>query len=107
MFTKYGGMSDEDIIAQLDAAVGGGWDAERYRLTGERIWNLERMFNLEAGLTAADDTLPRRILEEPAPSGTAQGLTCRLDVMLPKYYEVRGWNPDGTIPDATRERLGL
>ncbi len=107
MFTKYAGMNDEDIIAQLDAALGGGWDAQRYQLTGERIWNLERMFNLEAGLTAADDTLPPRILETPAPSGTAKGLTCRLDVMLPAYYAVRGWNEDGTIPAATRERLGL
>ena len=85
----------------------GGWSAERFVETGERIWNLERQFNLAAGLTAADDTLPKRILEEPAPSGAAKGLVCKLPEMLPKYYELRGWTDDGQIKPETLSRLGL
>ena len=51
----------------IDAACEGEWDMERFVLTGERIWNLERQFNLAAGLTGADDTLPKRMLEVPTP----------------------------------------
>ena len=76
-------------------------------LTGERIWNLERQFNLRAGLGKKDDTLPRRILEEPAPSGTGKGLVCRLDEMLPEYYSLRGWDKEGVPKKETLQRLGL
>ena len=74
---------------------------------GERVWNLERQFNLAAGLTRADDSLPRRLLETPAPSGTAKGRVNELDVMLPEYYEARGWTPDGEPTTQTLQRLGL
>ena len=74
---------------------------------GERIWNLERDFNNQAGFTAKDDTLPKRLLTEPAKTGPAKGLTSKLPEMLPKYYEVRGWNADGTLKPETRARLGL
>jgi hypothetical protein len=40
---------------------------------GERIWNMERQFNLEAGLSGADDTLPPRVLKEAAKVGPAKG----------------------------------
>ena len=77
------------------------------RETGERIWNLERQFNLAAGLSAKDDTLPTRILAEPAPSGAAKGLVCKLPEMLPEYYQLRGWSADGVPEPATLERLQL
>ncbi|MFV2032191.1 MAG: aldehyde ferredoxin oxidoreductase family protein [Gammaproteobacteria bacterium] len=101
------GWSLDDYRQLVDAACGGDWNSERMRETGERIWNMERMFNQRAGFSRKDDTLPKRILEEPAPSGTAKGLVCRLDEMLPEYYRLRGWDDDGN-PDAnTRQRLGL
>ena len=75
--------------------------------TGERIWNTERQFNLDAGFTKADDTLPKRILEEPAPSGTAKGKVVELDKMLPEYYKLRGWDEDGVPEKKTLKRLGL
>ena len=77
------------------------------RETGERIWNLERQFNLRAGLTSRDDTLPKRLLEEPAPSGTAKGLVAKLPQMLPEYYALRGWSADGRPTQETLTRLGL
>jgi aldehyde:ferredoxin oxidoreductase len=92
---------------QIDAACEGEWTEERLVECGERTWNLERQFNLAAGLTAADDTLPKRLLEVPSPSGTAKGKVCELDVMLPEYYKVRGWTKDGVPTKETLKRLGL
>jgi aldehyde:ferredoxin oxidoreductase len=106
-FTSHSGVTEALYASQIDAAVGGGWTVARMRETGERIWNLERQFNLAAGLTIKDDTLPRRLLTEPAPSGTAKGLVARIPEMLPEYYELRGWTADGVPTPETLERLGL
>ena len=97
----------EDIAPQVAAACEGDWTAETMLEAGERIWNLEREFNLAAGLTAADDTLPKRLLTEPAQTGPAKGNVNRLHEMLPEYYEVRGWNEQGVPTDETRQRLSL
>jgi aldehyde:ferredoxin oxidoreductase len=97
----------EEFAQQLDSACEGSWTAERLTEIGERVWNLERQFNLAAGLTAKDDTLPKRLLEVPAPSGTAKGKVNQLDVMLPEYYEARGWTKDGVPSNETLARLGL
>ena len=97
----------EDIAPQVAAACEGDWTPETMLEAGERIWNLEREFNLAAGLTAADDTLPKRLLTEPAQTGPAKGSVNRLHEMLPEYYEVRGWNEQGEPTDETRQRLGL
>ena len=102
-----GAWGIEGYQKQIDAACEGDWTVERVRETGERIWNLERQFNLAAGLTAADDTLPKRLLEVPAPSGTAKGKVNELGKMLPEYYEARGWTPEGVPTDETLARLGL
>ena len=74
---------------------------------GERIWNLERQFNLEAGLTAADDTLPRRVLKEAAKAGAGKGRVAELSQMLPEYYRLRGWDAKGRPTGRTLKRLGL
>ncbi len=97
----------QEFQQQIDAACPGDWSVERLLQTGERIWNLERQFNLAAGFTAADDTLPQRLLEDPCPSGTAKGKVSELAKMLPQYYELRGWSADGVPTDATLRRLGL
>ena len=97
----------EDIAPQVAAACEGEWTPETMLEAGERIWNLEREFNLAAGLTAADDTLPKRLLTEPAQTGPAKGNVNRLHEMLPKYYEVRGWTEQGVPTDETRQRLSL
>jgi len=96
-----------DYAAQIDAACGGGWDADRLSATGERIWTLERQFNMRAGMTKADDTLPERFLKEAAKSGVAQGRVAELDKMLPEYYEIRGWTSEGVPTNETLDRVGL
>jgi len=96
-----------DVAPQIDAACEGEWSVERLNELGERVWNLEREFNLKAGITAKDDTLPKRLLEEPAKTGPAKGLVSKLGEMLPEYYSLRGWSEDGVPSDETRQRLGL
>ena len=96
-----------DIAPQLDAAIPGEWTPERLLEVGERVWNLERWFNTRAGFSAKDDTLPKRLLEEPAATGPAKGMVNRLGEMLPKYYEVRGWTADGVPMPETLARLGV
>ena len=97
----------DNIAPQIDAACEGDWSAERLAEVGERVWNLERDWNNRAGMTAADDTLPKRFFDEAANTGPAEGKTTGLKEMLPEYYEMRGWAPDGTVTTQTRDRLGL
>ncbi len=97
----------KEFAKLLDAACEGDWTEGRLTETGERIWTLERQFNLTAGLTKADDTLPKRMLEVPAPDGTAKGKVNQLDKMLPEYYQLRGWTTEGVPSDETLSRLGL
>ncbi len=106
IFTTFA-WSLEDIAPQIDAACEGDWSAENLLDVGERIWNLERQFNLAAGFTGKDDTLPARLLKDAAKTGPAEGKTSQLDVMLPEYYELRGWTPDGVPTNETLSRLGV
>lgn len=92
----------DEIVQYLNSATGIKIDKEELMKTGERIWNLERLFNLKSGLTYKDDTLPERLLKEPVKSGPAKGRVVELEKMLPEYYELRGWDSKG-IP--TEEKL--
>lgn len=97
----------DHFARMINATCAGEWDEQRLRQTGERIWNLERLFNNAAGLTAADDTLPPRMLNDPVPSGFAKGGVAELDVLLPQYYAERGWDNHG-VPTASKlDSLGL
>jgi aldehyde:ferredoxin oxidoreductase len=97
----------QDVAPQLEAACEGDWSLDNLGVVGERIWNLERQFNLAAGFTSADDTLPKRLLAEPANSGPAKGKVNELHKMLPAYYAARGWSVDGRPTPETLTRLGL
>jgi aldehyde:ferredoxin oxidoreductase len=97
----------DELQQQVGAACGEDWTQERLMETGERIWNLERLFNLRAGLTKADDTLPPRLLETPCPAGVAKGRVAELDIMLPEYYSLRGWTDQGLPTNETLSRLKL
>jgi aldehyde:ferredoxin oxidoreductase len=96
-----------DVQPQVAAACGSEFTMEKMNEIGERIWNMERDYNNRAGFSSKDDTLPKRLLTEPAQTGPAKGLVAGLPEMLPKYYEIRGWDADGQLKADTRERLGL
>jgi aldehyde:ferredoxin oxidoreductase len=101
LFTTFGIGADE-LAALLTAATGVPYSTEEFMKTGARIWNIERLFNLKAGLTAKDDTLPTRMLNDPLPAGPCKGEVSKLDKMLPEYYKLRGWSSAG-VP--TKEKL--
>ncbi len=106
VFTTFAWTLD-NMAPQIDAACEGDWTVERLAEAGERIWNLERDYNIKAGLTGADDSLPGRLLKDAAKAGPAEGRVCDLDKMLPEYYELRGWTPSGEVTDEVRQRLSL
>jgi aldehyde:ferredoxin oxidoreductase len=99
---SFRGIWQEEMVPLLNSVAGFGFTHEKMLKTGERIWNLERMFNLRAGFTKEDDTLPRRLLEEPAPRGPGKGHVVELAGMLEEYYRIRGWDENG-VP--TEEKL--
>ena len=106
IFTTFA-WSLQDLAPQMQGACDADYTVDELAKAGERIWNLEREFNNAAGFTKADDTLPKRLLTEGAKTGPAKGVVSKLPEMLPKYYEVRGWDSEGRPTAATRERLGL
>jgi aldehyde:ferredoxin oxidoreductase len=80
---------------------------ESLLLAGERCWNLQKIFNLRAGLAKADDTLPPRLLQEPVASGPARGQVWQRQPLLDEYYTVRGWDGEGRPTPLTLARLGI
>lgn len=96
-----------EILEYLKAATGLEMSLDDLMKAGERIWNLERLFNLKAGITGKEDRLPDRIVKEPMPDGPAKGKVVELDKMLPEYYELRGWDKDGVPTKEKLKALGL
>lgn len=96
-----------EISEMLRTVTGLEYSDEEILQIGERIWNLEKLFNLKAGFTRKDDTLPERLLKEPVKTGPGKGLVTKLDVMLDEYYEVRGWDKEGIPTEEKLKELGL
>ena len=111
-----------DLVPGL-TALGFDLDSASLLEVGERIVNLERLFNVRHGLGRADDYLPKRFTEEPLPlranvtdpvtGRTELGEVLRVgqlfdfDAMLDRYYRLRGWDLNGRPTRETLERLGL
>jgi aldehyde:ferredoxin oxidoreductase len=95
-----------DLISSIT-----GWEfgIEDFRKTGERAVNLSRAFNMRDGFSRADDTLPKRLTEEPMPEGPAKGQVIdQLDMLLDHYYEERGWDKKTGKPTPEKlKELGL
>ena len=107
-FAFFLGRDEDQCRTLLETGTGidlGGHKG--FMRTGERIMNLERLFNLKAGLTGKDDTLPKRMLEEPMPEGPAKGMVAHLSEMLPEYYKLRGWDSNGAPTEEKLKELGL
>lgn len=106
----FGWLSTE-ILGQLLAAATGYQEFQnpQYLLdAGERVINLERLFNLRAGLSRKDDALPERIQKEILTRGAAQGHKVEdMEGMLDEYYASRGWDKNGIPTPETLTRLKL
>jgi aldehyde:ferredoxin oxidoreductase len=65
------------------------------------------MFLVKAGFSRKDDSLPKRLTQEPLPEGAAKGSVCHLDEMLDEYYQEQGWTNDGIPTEEKLKELGL
>jgi aldehyde:ferredoxin oxidoreductase len=108
LFSTFDLNPGEDIVEIVSAATGEkiGTPEDMLKI-GERIWNLERLFNNAAGLTRADDSLPPRITAEPLTEGMSKGHVVDLQPMLDEYYQIRGWDPQGRPTSDKLRELGL
>jgi len=106
-FLVHVGVSPSKIIEGFSAVT--GWDTSLQQLLviGERIFNLKRCYNIKCGTgDKRFDILPQKVLK-PFNEGGTQGYTPNLDIMLPEYYELRGWNKNGTPTSEKLLELGL
>jgi aldehyde:ferredoxin oxidoreductase len=106
LFTTFG-IGVPQITKMYNAATGMDCSDEQMIAIGDCIWNMERLFNLKAGIDPSQDTLPKRVLSEPLPDGPMQGAVSRLPEMLPEYYSLRGWDVHGIPTDEKLRSLGL
>ena len=106
LFTTFA-LTINEVSELFNAATGLNYTVDDLMLIGERIWNLERLFNIREGLNPKEDTLPKRLLETPVAEGPNKGMVSRLDILLPEYYKVRGWSEEGLIEKETLQKLNL
>ncbi|MFB6117740.1 aldehyde ferredoxin oxidoreductase family protein [Halosegnis sp.] len=93
----FAGETLRDDGAEWLAAVGAPHDD--LATTGERVWNLVRLFNVREGFARADDRLPDPI--------DADSLDADFDALLDAYYDARGWDADGVPTEETLARLDI
>ena len=96
-----------DMAELFSTSTGIEMDEQALRQAGERICNIERLFNLREGFTRNDDTLPKRLLKE-AIMGKDENLhTVDIERLLDDYYAARGWDGEGVPLPEPLARLGL
>jgi aldehyde:ferredoxin oxidoreductase len=108
-------LGPEDLAEGLSLYLDQEWSMDDLVRAGERIVNLERMYNVRHGMDRSDDMLHERFLKEPltvyvekdgalTDEVFKEGLTVDLDEMLDGYYEKRGWTDNGIpTPEKLRE----
>ena len=99
------GVGEEEYANILTAVTGVTYTSEDLMFVGERIWNVERLYNLQEGFSKEDDILPARFFEEKVNGriiDRAEFLKTRTE-----YYRMRGWDDDGVPKERTLKRLGI
>ena len=106
----FGLFVGEPYAVMVRAVTGFDVDVDELERVGERIINLERLFNVREGVRRAQDVLPWKVMHEPIPEGPSAGAYCppeELSGMLDAYYDLRGWSADGVPTAARLAALGL
>jgi aldehyde:ferredoxin oxidoreductase len=101
------GTSLQDMADLFSAATGIQHGVDALLLAGERICNIERLFNLREGFTRRDDSLPKRLLREAIPGTDGNLHVVDLEHLLDDYYSARGWDQQGIPLPETLQRLDL
>jgi aldehyde:ferredoxin oxidoreductase len=105
-----GPVINDEYGALLGAATGWGPSTAELSSIGERIINLERIFNVREGVSRKDDTLPYRVISDEIPQGPHKGHRIpneKLKELLDSYYRLRGWDQDGIPGKEKLRQLGL
>ena len=99
----WGTITYEIMAEMLTMITGEEWTPEEMGEVGRRVLNIGRAFNQREGFNRADDTVPKRVVREAlGGEGPAAGQKIPQEAfedMLDQYYEVMGWNKDGTMPE--------
>ena len=99
----WGTITYEIMAEMLTMITGEEWTPEEMGEVGRRVLNIGRAFNQREGFNRADDTVPKRVIREAlGGEGPAAGQKIPQEAfedMLDQYYEVMGWNKDGTMPE--------
>ena len=95
-----------EYAAQYAAITGRPFTADDVLKAGERIYNLERLYNNLAGFAEGSDYLPERFTKEASTMPGSEGHVCELDQMLEEYYQARGWQ-NGVVPPAKLQELEI
>lgn len=106
VFTTFG-LGLNDYTEMYNAVCGDIYTPETLLEAGDRIWTLEKIFNIKAGIDKSQDTLPERLLKNPIVAGPTKGEIYEKDILLPEYYSVRGWDENGIPTEETLKKLGL
>ncbi len=105
-----GRFINEDYLPYLNFVTGVDWSVEELSLAGERIYNLERLINVNQGCDRSHDRLPYRVTSVPIPDGPVAGRYCpepEFQKMLDEYYRLRGWDGNGIPTDVKLQELGI
>ena len=97
----------DTFARMLNLVTGLDFSEEEVIAIGKRIYTLERVFNTKAGFSRKDDTLPPRFLNEELEEGASRDRLVKLDEMLDRYYQLRGWDADGVPREKTVSELGI
>jgi hypothetical protein len=103
-------VSIDQYMEYIKAVLGIEFTKEELEMAVDRIETTIRYFNYCQGLTRKNDTMPKRILEEPMPEGPAQGKCVTkegFENMLDQYYALRGWDKNGVPMPETLEKYGI
>jgi aldehyde:ferredoxin oxidoreductase len=100
-----------DLVAEAEVATAvAGCDLNVHRLfaAGERIVNLERLFNLRHGASAADDRLPDMFFEKEYNAGHEPSKPFEwMEPMIQDFYRVMGWDSRGRPTPRKLAELGI
>ena len=101
-------LPKEMFVRLLNFASGLNYNLEEFIKVGEKLWNLERLFNIGAGLTKKNDQLPSRCFDPlPIKVGEVRMKKDDFEYMLKEYYKVRGWDTNGVPKKAKLKLLGI
>jgi len=102
------GLNPDDLARLLTTCTGDEMTGEDLMRIGERIYNVERAFNIREGMGRKDDTLPASFfVEKVTPWGPTGISEANFQEMLDEYYAFRGWDEKGIPTKEKLEELGL